>query len=411
MKRIYIWGVGEKAEVIAKCVNPEKCTIVGYIDNNPAKQGTIFQDREVVSFAQMDKSFDYIVIAALRHAPIVYQIKNAGMNLEQVITFYDNDMWKNPNFIFDEVKRSVACLENQMNTFQKLTNSRIANMKYEIYDELSREDFWLPKIGSNEEAIQKMAMEGCSMIRFGDGDFEQMAGKERLVYQKYDPKLGERLKEIIQSHHEKLLIAIADNYGSLNKYTQDVADGIRHYMSDDVRKAHYQVLEKGRIYYDAYMFKGYMPYKDRENAKNRFDEIKKIWKDREVALIEGEYTRTGARNDLLCDAADVIRLLAPTKDAYNIYAEILEQALKIDKNKLILTVLGPTGKVLAYDLFLAGYQVVDIGQIDMDYDWYLAGTGFKVPNKYKYVSQLPEAEVCAVCDETYDKQIVARIGI
>lgn len=72
-------------------------------------------------------------------------------------------------------------------------------------------------------------------------------------------------------------------------------------------------------------------------------------------------------------------------------------------------VLGPAGKVLAHDLIKEGYQVVDIGQIDMDYDWYLAGVDFKVSNPNKYVSQLPPAAVSEIVDDTYRKQILCRI--
>lgn len=71
--------------------------------------------------------------------------------------------------------------------------------------------------------------------------------------------------------------------------------------------------------------------------------------------------------------------------------------------------MGPVGKCLAYDLFNVGYQVVDIGQIDMDYEWYLAGQGVKVPNPKKYVSQLPEMEITDIDDDEYYKQIIVRI--
>ena len=71
---------------------------------------------------------------------------------------------------------------------------------------------------------------------------------------------------------------------------------------------------------------------------------------------------------------------------------------------------GPAGKVLAYDLVQVGYQVVDVGQIDMDYEWYLAGQGIRVPIANKYVSQLPPAVVEEVHDKVYKEQIICRIG-
>lgn len=206
-----------------------------------------------------------------------------------------------------------------------------------------------------------------------------------------------------------MLIAIANNYGSLEDYSEPVAYGIRKYMTKETRDFHYTLLDKTRVYYDAYMFKGYMPYRNRELSGQRFSMMKKIWKDRDIVIVEGEYTRTGAGNDLLAGAKSIERIIAPTKNASEVYNQLLEETLKINKEKLILVVLGPAGKCLAYDLFNVGYQVVDIGQIDMDYEWYLAGQGVKVPNPKKYVSQLPEMEITDIDDEGYYRQIITKI--
>lgn len=106
------------------------------------------------------------------------------------------------------------------------------------------------------------------------------------------------------------------------------------------------------------------------------------------------------------NARSIRRILCPTFNAYTKYDEILASSRKVDKNCLILIILGPAGKVLAYDLALEGYQVVDIGQIDMDYDWYRAGAGYKVPNPDKYVSQLPPSAVSEITDDVYRQQVL-----
>ena len=56
------------------------------------------------------------------------------------------------------------------------------------------------------------------------------------------------------------MIAIADNYGNLDMYTEKAADGVRFYMKDEVRRFHMSVLEENRTYYDAYIFKLYHRY-------------------------------------------------------------------------------------------------------------------------------------------------------
>ena len=59
------------------------------------------------------------------------------------------------------------------------------------------------------------------------------------------------------------------------------------------------------------------------------------------------------------------------------------------KNKLILSILGPTATVLAYDLAKEGYRILDIGQLDVEYGWFLLGTKKKCALKYKEVSEFP----------------------
>ena len=53
------------------------------------------------------------------------------------------------------------------------------------------------------------------------------------------------------------------------------------------------------------------------------------------------------------------------------------------KNKLILIALGPTATVLSYDLNKLGYQAIDIGHADIEYEWYLRKAKKKIPIKNK----------------------------
>ena len=40
--------------------------------------------------------------------------------------------------------------------------------------------------------------------------------------------------------------------------------------------------------------------------------------------------------------------------------------------------------MLAYDLALQSYQAVDVGHIDLEYEWFLAGKGIRISVPYKY---------------------------
>ena len=53
--------------------------------------------------------------------------------------------------------------------------------------------------------------------------------------------------------------------------------------------------------------------------------------------------------------------------------------------------MGPTATVLAYDLSRAGYQAIDIGHLDLEYEWFLRGEGVRVEVPGKYNNELPDA--------------------
>ena len=65
------------------------------------------------------------------------------------------------------------------------------------------------------------------------------------------------------------------------------------------------------------------------------------------------------------------RIICPSENAFEIYEKIYNEVLKVDKNKTILLALGPTATVLAYDLYKAGYRTIDIGHVDIEYEWFL----------------------------------------
>jgi len=66
---------------------------------------------------------------------------------------------------------------------------------------------------------------------------------------------------------------------------------------------------------------------------------------------------------------------------------MLQEALKYSKDYLVLLAVGPTATVLAADLSSKGYQAIDIGHIDIEYEWYLHHATHKVPIKNKFVNE------------------------
>ena len=130
-------------------------------------------------------------------------------------------------------------------------------------------------------------------------------------------------------------------------------------------------------------------------------------------MIEGEKTRFGIGNDLLNNAKSIKRILCPTRNAYNLYDKILNATLKVDKNYLIIIALGPTATVLAYDLTKYGYQAVDLGHADIQYELYLRKASKHILIPYKYVNEyrngINEKTVGKAPDIRYYDQIIDKI--
>lgn len=412
-KKIYIWGTGKNGRKVLEAVNTENCQVAGFIDNDPAKQGKSFEGIEIVAFKDISEDYAAIIVSVIQYYAVLYQLKSKpDVDCSKIIVFLEDTYCDNPEYdqILDRQKWRIALLEHKVEKLETNLSARIENAGYEIIDRYLKGGYRYPRMGSTEEAVDKIVNQGCSLVRYGDGEFEIMAGKERSVFQSYSPELAGRLSEVIASQNEKLLIAIANNYGNLDVYTEDSADGIRLYMNDEVRKFHMSVLEKDRVYYDAYMFKSYFPYKNREDTGKRVMLVKRIWEQRDVVIVEGDKTRAGYGNDLFANARSLRRILCPTSNVFDKYEKVLDAVSKVEKNCLMLIVLGAVSNLLVYDLMQKGYQAIDIGQIDMDYEWYRVGAEKRVPIPDRYVSQLPPAEISAVNDKEYLDQVIERIS-
>lgn len=316
-----------------------------------------------------------------------------------------NQVFENQSMLDDRMRQLLindTALDYAMN-----------NLKYEIYDEVinGNTTIKIPKIEDFEPTIEKI-MQGKSLCRFGDGEFELMNGKERQKFQSPSPKLKDHLIRVFNSKDDNILIGIADNYGSLSKYNPNDAYDIKVYLTEEVRKQHYDFIDMDRTYVNAYITRPYAMYADNgtDAPNKRFDALRKIWQEKDILIIEGDKTRMGVGNDLFDNAGDIIRIICPAVGAYDKYDEILNAASNYSKGRLVLIALGPTATVLAYDLAKAGFWALDIGHIDLEYEWMLAGLGEKIDIPHKYTNEVTGGDrVSDIHDEDYEKQIVAKV--
>ena len=257
---------------------------------------------------------------------------------------------------------------------------------------------------------------GGSIIRFGDGEFSILAGKNAPAFQKASKKLLHELNVTLKLKAHGVLICIPAAMTNDKEY-QKLRTNSRFFLTKFLSK-NYSWLANNipldREYGDSLLTRFYLSrYESYQESKNYIAMVKKLFTQRNVVIIEGEKTRFGVGNDLLNEAKDVSRILCPSVDAFSYYDEILNFSLKLPMDSLYLVALGPTAKILARDLALSGRQVWDLGHLDIEYEWFLHKVKFKsgVPGKYvNEVNQCFSETEELLQNKKYLAEIVHTIG-
>lgn len=327
------------------------------------------------------------------------------------------DLTRAAGGIVENEKKAVNKIESIEKTLEVVrgcVTNGLDNIPYEVEDAgRDKSGQYYPRFYAVEETIDSIVNGRKSLARFGDGEFSIMSNESRQSFQRFDERLAARLIEVIRSNEEGMLIAIANHYGSLDRFNDEGKLGIRYYMTEKVRKQHKAFLDMGRTYHDTYITRPYALFADNHTdaPKKRFENLKRIWDKREVLIVEGSQTRLGVGNDLFANAAGIRRIEAPATHSFDKYDEILAEALRYAQaDTLFLIALGPSAGVLAYDLFRAGHQALDIGHVDMEYEWYLRGAGGRCEVKHKYNNEYPNGNIVEdIRDEAYEGQVLCRV--
>ncbi len=270
--------------------------------------------------------------------------------------------------------------------------------------------FKLNSVGTIEETLDKILNgDRVCVSRYGDGEFKIMFGGWN-GFQARDKKLKRQLRRCVKmSNREGLLVCIPDFFDKDRVRTEEA----RNFWLGFWRVFSFKICRrlnlKGR-YYNAHVTRPYMDYADKENKIQYFKKMQALWQNKDVLIVEGEASRLGVGNDLFDNAKSIERILCPAKNAFSRYDEILSAVKSNGKDKLILLALGPTASVLAVDLYKAGLWAIDIGHIDIEYEWCLLGVCEKVAVKGKFVKEVEEGNVVEDTDNSvYLSQIIKKI--
>lgn len=267
--------------------------------------------------------------------------------------------------------------------------------------------------------VRYIAEKRCSVSRYGDGEFQMVthyinhgtSGTFHIdSFQCYDVALAARLLEVFTEPLQNHLICVpyAFKDSSVQKGYQRVFFE-REWL---FRRSYIAgTLCSGILLGDACFTRFYYGRRDIKDFKEYVGLLKTIWDNRKLLIVEGEQSRLGVGNDLFDNAVGIHRILCPSADAFCKYEQIFSAVKKLSKDYLVLVALGQTATVLAYDLAKCGYQAIDIGHIDIEYEWLRMKAKHKMAVPGKYVNEVSCGRVADdIKDPVYQSQIIERIG-
>jgi glycosyltransferase family protein len=316
--------------------------------------------------------------------------------------------WKTSEFqYFDEFIKKKGS-KNKM--LLKRVNKLIKNVFSYFF---KRKAYRNIQIMSPEETIRYIITNKCSVSRFGDGEMLIIDNESDIGFQTMNKRLSLKLRSVLdQTNNQRLLICIPRwifKKEDLKKRSKKSQKWCKKYL-----RTHYLTwcnkVKNNYVYGDTSFNREYIGLNDKSMSSKYFEKLKEIWDNKDVCFIEGEKTKLGVGNNLFDNAKSIKRIIAPSENAFEKFDEIIKAASNISKKYMFLCALGPTATVICSTLSDMGFEAIDIGHIDVEYEWFKMGAKEVVPLSNKYVNEAKEKNnIKEEKDPLYEMQIVKRI--
>lgn len=280
----------------------------------------------------------------------------------------------------------------------------IAHQYYERYLHTTQRNGPMVSVQSVDETISMLQNTNKSLVRFGDGEIAMIRGRD-LKLQKSDPELRRRLVNLLGNPYVDLAVSVQDIFRGLEIYRP----ASQLFWEDHFLFYHgyyRKYCRKDQEYATTLFSRCYITLMNTSHCQEWFDRIRAIWSDKDVVIVEGVRTHNGVGNDLMSRCKSVERILIPPTDAFASYDRILKACKECRSDKIFLLSAGACAKPLAEDLFRSGYRVIDIGNLDMEYEWFHMKARDKCPiSKHAVVGRTENmrAGYCQYLDEVREE--------
>lgn len=266
---------------------------------------------------------------------------------------------------------------------------------------------------TSRETVAYIKKHHCSIARYGDGELELMLRRGAPGFQNGSEELASALQRVLEYNSPNLLICMPAALVSTKGFKKEGKrfwEGWAIANQEATVTVIRQIVGKEYRFGDTNLSRPFSAYKKPKNARKMFPLLKELWERRDLLIVEGDKTRLGIGNNLFSNARSIRRILAPAENAFASYDKILNTVLANWQNELVILALGPTATILAADLSLHNIQALDLGHIDIQYEWYLRNDIDFHPVPGKYTNEAIGGQDVGPCEDIgYLSQIVATI--
>lgn len=320
-----------------------------------------------------------------------------------IFSFYATHKGKVAQYLF--LRKEIEKLEEAIRLLSEIGVARFSQV-------FKQEDLFDISVMSIDETLDELLKTEKSLIRFGDGEFNIMNGCS-IAFQEYNEELARGMKEILlTANQEEMLLCMPEVFKAFKgEFPLDYNSEIFWKKELDRYAAFFKEYCQSKTYGSAFISRPYIYSKDKTRAFGQFEKMKQLFEGQDLLIVEGATSRSGVGNDLFDKANSIKRIICPSHNAFSKIKEIKENILEHSEGRLILLMLGPTAKVLAYQLAQQGYRTLDLGHIDSEYEWMQMKAETKVQLKHKHTAEFNfDQDIEFIDDEDYNRQIVADLS-
>ena len=320
-----------------------------------------------------------------------------------IFSFYATHKGNVPQYLF--LRQELEKMQDAIRLLSEIGVDRFRQV-------FKQEELFDISVMSIDETLDELMKTEKSLIRFGDGEFNIMNGYS-IAFQEYSEELARGMKEILlTANQEEMLLCMPEVFKAFKgEFPLDYNSEIFWKKELDRYADFFQEYCQSKTYGSAFISRPYIYSKDKTRAFDQFEKMKQLFEGKDLLIVEGATSRSGVGNDLFDKANSIKRIICPSHNAFSKIQEIKENILEHSEGRLILLMLGPSAKVLAYQLTQQGYRTLDLGHIDSEYEWMQMKAETRVQLKHKHTAEFNfDQDIEFIDDEGYNRQIVTDLS-